>query len=197
MESSLGVEAYLRGELGPVKINMSLYRNWFEDFIYLSARGEDEDGLPVFDYLQQDADQWGAEGQVTFDLVSGREFELLADLRGEYTRATLDDGSPVPRIPPLSLYGALEGRWEHFDLRGEVEWFDAQNRVGAFETPTDSFTMVNASVAWHPLEGNDNITFVAQVDNIFDVEGRNAASFTRDFVPMPGRNFKLSARASF
>ena len=197
VESSLGAEAYLRGELGPVKINMSLYRNWFEDFIYLSARGEDEDGLPVFDYLQQDADQWGAEGQVTFDIISGQAFELLADLRGEYTRATLDDGSPVPRIPPLSLYGALEGRWDHFDVRGEVEWFDAQDRVGEFETPTDSFTMVNASVAWHPLEGSDNITFIASLDNIFDVEGRNAASFTRDFVPMPGRNFKLTARASF
>ena len=196
-ESSLGAEAYLRGELGPVKINMSLYRNWFDDFIYLSARGEDEDGLPVFDYLQQDADQWGAEGQVTFDIISGQAFELLADLRGEYTRATLDDGSPVPRIPPLSLYGALEGRWDHFDVRGEVEWFDAQDRVGEFETPTDSFTMVNASVAWHPLEGSDNITFIASLDNIFDVEGRNAASFTRDFVPMPGRNFKLTARASF
>ena len=109
----------------------------------------------------------------------------------------LDDGTNAPRVPPLSLYGALEGRWEHFDLRGEVEWYDSQTDVAPFETPTDGFTMVNASLGWHPFEGRENLTIIAQVDNIFDAEGRRHTSFTKDFVPMVGRNFKLTARASF
>ncbi|MGB3796473.1 MAG: TonB-dependent receptor [Alteraurantiacibacter sp.] len=196
-ESSWGTEAYVRGEIGEVKINASVYRNWFGDFIYLSRTDEEEDDLPVFAFMQQDADQWGAEAQVTFPLVEGRDFSLLGDLRGAYTRVEFDDGTDAPRIPPLSLYGALEGRWEHFDLRGEVEWYDSQNDVAPLETPTDGFTMVNASLGWHPFEGRENLTFIAQVDNIFDVEGRRHTSFTKEFVPLTGRNFKLTARASF
>ncbi len=197
IEASWGAEGYLRGEIGEVKINASIYRNWFSDFIFLAATGVEEDDLPVFTFRQQDADQWGAEAQVTFPLVEARDFSLLGDLRGAYTNAELDNGDAVPRIPPLSLYGALEARWEHFDLRGEVEWFDDQSNLAPLETPTDSFTHVNLSLAWHPFEGEENFTLLAQVDNVFDAEGRRATSFTKDFVPLSGRNFKLTARASF
>ncbi|GGD63467.1 TonB-dependent receptor [Erythrobacter arachoides] len=196
-ESSWGGEAYLRGSVGPVQVNATLYRNWFDDFIYLSATGEEEDGLAVFAFLQQDADQWGFEAQATFPIIETGGFELLGDLRADYTRATLDSGEPVPRIPPLSLYGALEARLDHVDLRGEVEWHDEQDRVAPLEAPTDGYTMVNASIAWHPLEGNDNIVVMAQVNNILDEDARRAASFTKDFVPLAGRNFRLSVRTSF
>ncbi|MFN3510986.1 MAG: TonB-dependent receptor, partial [Tsuneonella troitsensis] len=84
-----------------------------------------------------------------------------------------------------------------FDVRGEVQWFSAQDRVAPFETPTDGFTHVNASIAWKPIAGSSNLTLLAQVDNVFDAEGRRHASFTKDFVPLAGRNFKLSLRASF
>ncbi|MDE1468475.1 TonB-dependent receptor [Aurantiacibacter sp. D1-12] len=197
VESSLGGELYLRGEVGEVKINASVYRNWFDDFIFLAATGNEEDDLPVFQFGQQDADQWGAEAQITFPLIEANTFSLLGDVRGSYTRIELDDGTNAPRVPPLSLYGALEARTGHFDIRGEVEWYDSQNKVAAFETPTESFAFVNASIAWHPFEGRENFTLLAQVDNVFDTEGRRHSSFTKDFVPLPGRNFRLTARASF
>lgn len=41
------------------------------------------------------------------------------------------------------------------------------------------------------------MTLLAQVQNIFDVEGRRATSFTKDFVPLGGRNFRVSLRSSF
>ncbi len=196
-EGSWGVETYLRGDVGPVRLSASIYRNWFDGFIFLSETGEEADGLPVYQFLQQDADQFGVEGEVTFPLVETDAFTLLADLRGDYVRATLADGTPVPRIPPLSLLGALEGRIGHFDARAEVEWYDGQDRVAPLETPSEDFAFVNLSLAWHPIEGANNITLVAQIDNLFDTEGRRHASFTKDFVPLAGRNFKLSMRTSF
>lgn len=196
-EGAWGVEGYLRGAIGAVQINASLYRNWFDGFIFLSPDGSEEDGLDVYRFLQSDADQWGFESQISFPLVHNHDFTLLGDLRGDYTEATLANGDPVPRIPPLSLSGALEAQTGHFDARAEVEWNDAQDRVAPLETSTDGFTHVNLSLAWHPLEGDKNLTVLAQVDNLFDAEGRRAASFTKEFVPLPGRNFKLSVRASF
>ncbi len=197
VEGAWGLEGYLRGDIGAVQVNASVYRNWFDSFIYLAETGLEEDGLDVFNFLQQDADQWGFEGQVTFPLLHNGEFTLLGDLRGDYTEATLANGDPVPRIPPLSLSGALEAQTGHFDVRAEVEWNDSQNRVAPLETPTDSFTHVNLSVAWHPFEGESNLTVLAAVDNLFDEEGRRHASFTKEFVPLQGRNFRLSVRSSF
>jgi iron complex outermembrane recepter protein len=196
-ERSWGVEGYLRGNVGAVILTASVYRNWFDGFIYLAETGLEEDGLDVFAFRQQDADQFGVEGEVSFPLVDTPAFGLRADLRGDYVRATLADGAPVPRIPPLSLQGALEARVAHFDARAEVQWTAAQNRVSALETRTPGYTFVNLSLAWHPLEGDDNVTLLLQGDNLFNVEARNHASFTKDFVPMAGRNMKLTARASF
>ena len=196
-EGAWGAEAYLRGDLGPAKMSLGVYRNWFTGFIYLASDGSVEDGLPVYAFAQQGADQWGVEGEVSAYLYQSDAVSLLADVRGDYTRATLADGNPVPRMPPLSLSGALEAQFDHLDARAEIEWFDSQTRTAPLETPTDAFTLVNLSLAWHPLEGSNNVTLLAQVDNVLDAEGRRAASFTKDFVPLAGRNFKLTARASF
>lgn len=196
-EASWGAEGYLRGNLGDVTVSASVYRNWFSGFIYLAQTGTEQDGLEVFRFQQQDADQFGLEGEISLPLVDSEALSLTADLRGDYVRATLANGDPVPRIPPVSLQGALEAGVGHFDARAEVQWTSAQNRIAPFETPTPAYTLVNLSLAWHPLEGADNVTLLLQADNVFDVEARNHASFTKEFVPMAGRNVKLTARASF
>ncbi|WP_199504614.1 TonB-dependent receptor [Qipengyuania sp. YIM B01966] len=196
-ERALGLEGFVRGKAGPATVSLALFRNWFADYIYLAATGAEEDGLPVFQYRQGDADYLGVEGEVSLPLGQMGPISLLADLRGDYVRASLADGSPLPRIPPLSLLGALEAQSEVVDGRVEVQWFDAQNRVAEYETPTDGFTLVNASLSFKPWPGSNNLTLVAAVDNIFDVDARRHASFTKDFAPLAGRNFRISARASF
>ena len=197
VESAWGLEAYARGRMGAGTFSLTAFRQWFSDYIILEETGEEEDGLPVFEYLQRDADFWGVEAEFSYPVIDTDGFKLLTDLSASYVEAELDDGSAVPRIPPLSLLGALEAQTDAFDLRGEVQWFDGQNRVTAFETPTDSFTLVNAVAAWRPLSGNQNVTVQIAADNIFDVNGRRHASFTKEFVPLIGRNFRASVRLSF
>ncbi|MFN3864099.1 MAG: TonB-dependent receptor [Erythrobacter sp.] len=196
-ERAWGIEAYARGQLGAGTFNLTVFRQWFDNYIFLEETGAEEDDLPVFQYLQQDADFWGIEADLSYPLVDTGRLRLLTDLRASYIEAELTDGRPIPRIPPLSLLGALEAQTQAFDVRGEVQWFDAQERVTAFETPTDSFTLVGALVAWRPLAGNRNVTVQLAADNIFDVTGRRHASFTKDFVPLIGRNFRASVRLSF
>lgn len=196
-ERAWGVEAFLRGRIGLASVNIAVYRNWFDNFIYLSETGLEEDELPVFEYLQGDVDYMGVEGQVSVPIIDSGPFRLIADIRGDYIRAELSDGTPLPRIPPLRLLGALEAQTERFDVRGEVEWFDEQTRVSPFETPTEGYTQVNASIAWKPFRGDKNVTVLLQGNNLFDVTARRHASFTKDFVPLAGRNVRLSVRTSF
>jgi iron complex outermembrane receptor protein len=196
-ESAWGLEAYARGTIGAGTFSVTAFRQWFGDYIFLNETGEEEDELPVFEYLQQDADFYGVEADLTYPVIDTEGLRLITDLRASWVEAELADGTAVPRIPPLSLLGALEAQTGAFDLRGEVQWFADQDRVTTFETPTDSFTLVNALVAWRPLSGNQNVTVQIAADNLFDVTGRRHASFTKDFVPLMGRNFRASVRLSF
>ncbi|MDZ4137567.1 MAG: TonB-dependent receptor, partial [Erythrobacter sp.] len=196
-ESAWGLEAYARGNIGAGTFSMTAFRQWFNDYIFLNETGEEEDDLPVFEYLQQNADFYGIEADLSYPVIDTGSLRLLTDLRASYVRAELADDTAVPRIPPLSLLGALEAQTTAFDVRGEVQWFDGQDRVTAFETTTDSFTLVNALIAWRPLADNKNVTVQVTADNIFDVTGRRHASFTKEFVPLVGRNFRASVRLSF
>ena len=196
-EAAWGLEGFVRGQVGDANLSLAVYRQWFDNYIYLSANGEEEDELPVFLILQQDADYFGIEGELSFPLYRTGSSSVIADLRASYIDAELGDGTAVPRIPPVELLGALEYQSDAFDVRGEVQWFGEQDDVDAFETPTDSFTLVNFSVAWRPMPDFENVTLVLNADNVFDVIGRRHASFTKDFVPLAGRNFKASVRFSF
>ena len=195
--------------MGPATVNLTVFKSWFDDYIYLNNTGtfvdeegiavpaDDEEAIPLFTYLQQDASYFGVEAEVSVPFIENDGFAVIGEASAEYVEAELDDGSPVPRIPPLGLSGALTATTGAFDVRGEVEWFGEQDDVPAFESTTDSFTFVNASIAWRPIRGDKNVTLLAKVENIFDQQGRRATSFTRDYVPLPGRNFSVSLRTSF
>lgn len=197
-ETSLGLEAYLRGGIGNVNFALTGYASWFDNFIYDSDTGLEEDGLPVFRYFQRDARYIGFEAEVSARIAEIGAFRINADFVGDYVRATISDGGgPLPRIPPLRLLGGLEAQSDIFDARAEVEWVADQDRTASFETPTESFTLVNASMAWQPWGRSNGSTLFASVNNIFDVNARRHASFTKDFVPLSGRDFRVGARFSF
>jgi iron complex outermembrane receptor protein len=196
-ESAWGIEAFARGALGPGTFSVSIYQQWFDNFIYLNPTGAEEDELPVFQFLQQDASYFGIEAEAQVPLYESDGMDVIADARVTHIEAELDDGTNVPRIPPLELLGALELQTNSFDLRGELQWFGEQDEIAAFETRTEDFMFVNFELAWRPISGDDDITVLLSADNVFDVEGRRHSSFTKDFVPLAGRNFKASVRVSY
>lgn len=196
LETALGLEGYVRGRVAGVDLSLTGYASWFDDYVYLAATPDEEDGLPIYVQQQQDADYYGFEAEADIPLGRAGGFAISTELQGSYTRATLADGTAVPRIPPLALGGALVGESDRLDARIGIEWNAAQKRVADYETETGSFAMVDASLAWKPMRGSENFTVIAAVENLFDAEGRRHASFTKDFVPLAGRNFKLSARLS-
>ena len=197
-EKSWGGELYLRGQSRGYRFGVSLYGNRFDDYIFQVATGEEEDGLPVFEYRQQDATYYGVEAELAAPIAEVRGFRVIADGVADYVRAKIEDGGGnVPRIPPLRLLGGIEAQSEKADGRVEVEWTADQDKVAAYETPTEGFTLVNASVAWRPWGRDRNVSLIFSANNIFDVEARRHASFTKDFVPLAGRDLRASMRVSF
>ncbi len=197
-EKSWGGELYARWNSEDIQLSATVYANLFDDYIFEAQTGAEEDGLPVFQFFQEDATYYGFEASASVVVARAGGFAFVTDGVADYVRAKVKDGGgPVPRIPPLRLLGGIAAKSDAIDLRAELEWSDNQDRVAAFETPTDSFTMVNASVAWRPLGKEGGVTLLASANNIFDVSARRHASFTKDYVPLAGRDIRISAKFSF
>ncbi|AMO72269.1 TonB-dependent receptor [Sphingorhabdus sp. M41] len=197
-EKSWGGELYARWDSDDVQLSATIYSNFFKDYIFEAETGAEEDGLPVFQYFQRDATYYGFEASASAVVARVGDFDLIADGVADYVRAKISDaGGAVPRIPPLRLLGGIKAHSDNLDLRAEVEWSDSQRKVAAFETPTDGFTMVNASAAWRPFGKEGGVTLLASANNIFDVDDRRHASFTKDYVPLSGRDIRVSAKFSF
>lgn len=197
-EKSWGAELYARGRAGPVRFQLSGYATWFTDYIYESATAAERDDLPVFQYGQASARYYGVEGELNATLLRKGDVELDGNIVADYVNAELrNGGGPVPRIPPFRVLTGLTARKGAFGLRGEVEHVTAQNRIAAYETPTADFTLVNASLSWKPLGVDNETTLIVSANNIFDVDARRHASFTKDYVPLAGRDIRVSARVSF
>ena len=199
-ESNWGAEASFKIKTDAFNFSLTGYSNWFDNFVYSAATGAEVDELPVFQYFQRDARVWGFEAEASARLAQIGGFNIVGDVTADMTRAKIKNAGldrNVPRIPPLRVLGGLEAQGARVDARVEVEWTDDQTRTAQFETPTDGFTLVNASLSWRPLPDTKNLTLSLSANNIFDVEARRHASFTKDYVPLAGRDFRLTARASF
>ena len=196
-EKSWGAEAYVRHDASNYSLSATVFANWFDDYIFQAATGEERDELPVFQYFQRGARYYGFELEGSAKLFEAGGFRFNGDVVADYVNATIEKGGPVPRIPPLRILGGIEAQSDHVDGRLEVEWSDEQERIAAFETPTDGHTLVNASVAWRPWGKSNPTTLLLSANNVFDVDARRHASFTKDFVPLAGRDIRVSARVSF
>lgn len=211
LEKSWGLELYARGATGPVRFQLAGYANWFSNYVYEADTGltfpDDvlppgtvaEFELPIFQYRQADARYLGVEGEIAATFIDGGKqgFSLGGNLVADYVYARLGDGSAVPRIPPLRVLAGVDAGTGMLSGRVEVEHATRQTRVATFETETPAFTLVNAALTWHPLAASPETALILSANNIFDVEARRHASFTKDFVPMAGRDIRISARVSF
>ena len=150
--------------------------------------------LPCFQYQQVDARYYGfeADGSVRLARVGG--YTINADLLGDYVNADIIDQNPVPRIPPARVLGGIEAQGDTTNGRIEVEHVFKQDRIAPFETPTDGYTMVNASVGVSPFGKDSKTSLLLSANNIFDVVARRHASFLKDFAPLAGRDIRLTLR---
>jgi iron complex outermembrane receptor protein len=97
----------------------------------------------------------------------------------------------------MRLLGAITGEKGQFDGRLEVEKAFAHDRTAPNETDTDGYTLVNASLDWHPFSARPELTLSLAANNLFDVEARRSTSLLKDFAPLAGRDIRLTARVGF
>ncbi len=197
IEKSDGFEAYARYSNSSGQFSLTGYRIDFDGFISAMPTGGEVDGFPVYQYVQLPARYQGFEASGRLTAAEWDEGRLILHATADYTHAKFKQVGPVPRIPPLRIQGGAELNQGLLDFNLDVEWNDRQSRVAQISAPVPGFTLVNAGIDWHALGRNGPLLFMLSAENILDVTARRAASFTRDFVPLPGRDIRLTARYAF
>jgi iron complex outermembrane receptor protein len=199
MESSNSVEFSLHHTSGPVHVTGNLYYSRFANFIFQNFTGvtDEESGLPVFQFFNGKANYYGFELQGDAKLGQALGIDWGTEFQGDYVHAIVKNFGPAPLIPPLRLSGALTGSRGQVDGRIEVERAFAHNRTAPNETDTPGYTMVNASLDYHPFAANPQLTLSLVGNNLFDVDARRSTSILKDFAPLAGRDIRMSARLNF
>lgn len=197
VEKSNGFEAYLHYNAGDLALSLTGYLTNFDNYIAPLATGDIEDFQPVYRYTGVKARFKGFEASGSYKALNWDDGSLSFDASADYTHAQIVNLGPVPRIPPLRIRGGTDVVMGALHLRGEVEWNARQNRVGDYENATAAFTLVNLSADWHPMGEQGPLTLMVEANNLFDVVGRRSASFTSDFVPISGRDIRLTAKITY
>ena len=211
-EQGFGLELELAKVRGAVSGSFSVYYNRFSSFIALqrngygpniggggpdySSGGADE--LARYDFTSVPADFFGSEVKVNFQFVDTPASKLGLEWFGDFVRASNTDTSEaLPRISPGRIGAALHGLESGWTWRLDATYHFAQNHTAPDETRTAGFTMVGASLArpfkFAQLDGQ----FTLRAINLLDQEARNASSFIKGALPMPGRGVEAGLRLNF
>nr|WP_321361488.1 TonB-dependent receptor [uncultured Hyphomonas sp.] len=204
-EKGLNLEATARWESEQVSFGVNLYRTEFDGFVYLAPgalNGESVvENLPVYQFLQQDANFTGAE-------IYGEAYMPAGLLQADWTldggidvvSGKLKDGANVPYMPPLTVNVGAKADWKLWSAGAHVTWADDQYDTGAAELPTDGYTQLDLRADLKLSElgyGSEGTTVFVDARNVTDEEIRYSTSVLKDKLPAPGRNIRVGIRAVF
>ena len=151
------------------------------------------EGLPIYLFTQQDAELYGIETEVHWQVNN----DWKVSVQGDLLRAKYADGSYIPRTPPSRLGTDVSYMADKWDAALSVQRVFSQENIAATETVTAGYTMVDAKFSYQLDMGNMDWTVYLQGKNLLDEEARVHTSVLKNLTPLPGRNFKLGIRGSF
>jgi iron complex outermembrane receptor protein len=197
----LNVESNLHGEIGyrvegeRLSGSLVVYADRFDDYIYQLNTGEEEDGLPLRLWSQQDADFVGAELELRYDIGHFDSGHWWVFGLFDYVDGELDDGHNVPLMPPMRFGGGLD--WHLDAWQANLTWIHADDHddVADYETPTPGYDLLNAEITWRlPFAESSEWDLFLKGHNLLDEDIRNSTSYLKDQAPQIGRNFILGLR---
>ena len=198
-EDSRNAELSFAYESGAFFWDFTAFNNQIADYIYLRDEtdteheaGDEHDhgSLTLGNYVQADATFTGYEAQIgtVIPLDAG---QIRLKLGRDQTRATLDRGGYVPRIPATRDLFEVYGDFARFNAVLSYQKVHAQNRASESEEPTRGYDMVNLSISAPLTLGPMTLDATFFARNVLDEKARRHTSFVKEDAPLPGRNLGI------
>ena len=161
--------------------------------------GDDHDhgSLIHANYVQEDAEFDGYEIEFgrTFDLGAG---EMTLSFGRDVVNAQFTDGHNVPRINPARNVYSLSYAQDDIVFKLHLKDVEKQNDVGEGETATAGYQMLDTRLTkTFDLSGKSKLKVSLFGRNLLDEVARNHASFVKNEVPLPGRNYGIKFNLTY
>jgi iron complex outermembrane receptor protein len=157
------------------------------------SEDEHSDELPVYLFGSADAVLHGFELQVAWQTTDNLKLDFFAD----YVKARLKDGGALPRTSPMRVGSHIAYTLDNIRADLDITYFAKQDDISTFETETDGYTLVDASITYDIPLGDIDLSVYLSGENLTDEEARVHTSFLKDIAPRPGRNFAFGVRGYF
>ena len=148
-------------------------------------------------YVQEDAEFDGYEIEFgrTFDLGAG---EMTLSFGRDVVNAQFTDGHNVPRINPARNVYSLLYAQDDIVFKLHLKDVEKQNDVGEGETATAGYQMLDTRLTkTFDLSGKSKLKVSLFGRNLLDEVARNHASFVKNEVPLPGRNYGIKFNLTY
>ena len=197
-EVSRNIEIGLQYSMDEIDIDLSLYRNNINNFIYLADQSTTTSGKTDANWSQKSGVIQGYElsASRSYNLGDG---DLLVTLSRDDISGVFDDDKYIPRITPaknvLSLnYQNKKNDTYHLDFI----YTESQGDMSSIESKTNSH--VDLDIGYSKkiiLDSHKDIIINIYGNNILNNTIRNHSSFVKDNVPMPGANFGIDVSLGY
>jgi len=202
-ETNQNLEFTLRLDGNRVRGFLSLFYDKYGNYIYQRLTGETQDGLPVGEFDQSNANIKGFEGQLSMDTTSWLTLSIAGDALRSKNLAT---GTHLPFSPPDRLmlgahfHGSVSNNWIHpyVEIRGTVT---GEGKISGIDEPfpldTESYALLDlgAGIQRHFEAGI--LAFDLWISNATNRAYKDFLDTYKMYALSPGRNIRATLRFLF
>lgn len=217
IEAAQTYEASLKRASGPFRFELNAYYTKFDGFIFRNLTGNtcDSDtnacGPGVGDpnlrealYSQRAATFRGGEFQSQWDVMPLWTGMFGVETQADLVRATFDDGTNVPRIPPVRVGGGVFYRDDNWLARINLLHAFAHTDIAVIgETPTPGYNDLRAEISYRWTAAHPRFDEISEFSvglsgtNLLNDPIRNSVSYNKDQVLLPGASVRAFATVKY
>ena len=198
LETSDAINLTFRKNGGPLEFEVGVFHQDIDDYVFARLiEIEAEAGIPhnFLIYTAADASFTGIDGQMSYRFSQNSRVTVF----GDYVDTNLKtENDNLPRISPGRLGARYD--WGRGPLSANVEYYHTfkQDKVALYETPTEGYGMLNATIAYRfAIESGSELELYARGTNLTDELAFVHTSFVKNQSPLRGRNVVFGLRHSF
>ena len=191
-EVSRNIELALQNSFNGIDMDLNLYRNDINNFIYLKDESTKTSGKTDANWRQKDAVMQGYELSMSklYDIGSGA---LMVKLSRDDISGIFDNNTYIPRMTPAKNVLSLEYENKKNDTyRLDFIYTESQGDMSSIETKTNSY--INLDLGYSKkiiFDSHKSLIIDMYGNNVLNKTIRNHTSLVKDNVPMAGANFGI------
>ena len=198
-ERAVNLAATLRYAGEVWQATLTTYITRFSDFIFEQTTGNMAEGLPIFQFQQEDARFLGFDVEVSAKLFEWEDGSIMIRGMADYVDAELDvsGNDNLPRIPPMRFGAGLEFKAGKLTASLDYMGVSEQDDVAEGELMSPDYEDLSAYIGMTIPLGRRLLSVFAQGKNLTDDEQRHHTSFIKEFAPASGRTIEVGVRLLF